>query len=91
MKMGNTVPRVGLEPTSLAFWASVLPLHHTGSLMSPLSPRLPVDAAPCLRGHGRLLQYFKMFIKLKNPNTPKLLLKEKFNQIESNWTSAARQ
>ena len=30
MKMGNTVPRVGLEPTSLAFWASVLPLHHVG-------------------------------------------------------------
>ena len=28
MKMGNTVPRVGLEPTSLAFWASVLSLHH---------------------------------------------------------------
>ena len=27
MKIGNTVPRVGLEPTSLAFWAIVLPLH----------------------------------------------------------------
>ena len=22
------VPRVGIEPTSLAFWVSVLPLHH---------------------------------------------------------------
>ena len=30
MKLGNTVPRVGLEPTSLAFSASVLPLHHVG-------------------------------------------------------------
>ena len=29
-------PRVGLEPTSLKFWAGVLPLHHVGSLMSPL-------------------------------------------------------
>ena len=30
MKMGNTVPRAGLEPTFLAFWASVLPFHHIG-------------------------------------------------------------
>ena len=30
MKMGNTVPRAGLEPTSLAFRASVLHLHHVG-------------------------------------------------------------
>ena len=30
MKMGNTMPRAELEPTSLAFWASVLPLHHIG-------------------------------------------------------------
>ena len=30
MTMGNTVPRAGLEPISLAFWASVLPLHHVG-------------------------------------------------------------
>ena len=30
MKMGNTVPRAGLEPTSLALRASVLPLHHIG-------------------------------------------------------------
>ena len=37
-KMGNTVPRVGLEPTSLAFRASVLPLHlhHVVSLTSLL-------------------------------------------------------
>ena len=28
MKMGITVPREGLEPTSLAFRASVLPLPH---------------------------------------------------------------
>ena len=37
-KMGNTVPRAGIAPTSLAFWASVLPFHHVGSLMSPLYP-----------------------------------------------------
>ena len=30
MKMRNTVPRVGLKSTSLAFRASVLPLHHIG-------------------------------------------------------------
>ena len=49
MKMGNIVPRVEIEPTSLAFWASVLLLHHVGSLISPLYPRLPVYTAPCLR------------------------------------------
>ena len=42
MKRGNIVPRVGIEPTSLAFRASVLPLHYVGFLMSPLYPRLPV-------------------------------------------------
>ena len=31
MKMGNIVRRAGLEPTSLAFWAIVLLLHHIGS------------------------------------------------------------
>ena len=30
MKMGNTVPRAGLKPTSLAFQASVISLHHVG-------------------------------------------------------------
>ena len=28
MKMGNIVPRAGIEPLSRAFWANVLPLHH---------------------------------------------------------------
>ena len=28
MNMGIIVPRAGLEPTSLAFQTSVLPLHH---------------------------------------------------------------
>ena len=50
MKMGNTVPRAGIEPISLAFFASVLPLHHVGSLMSPLHPYLPAYVALCLRG-----------------------------------------
>ena len=29
-KTGNAVPRAGFEPTSLAFRASVIPLHHIG-------------------------------------------------------------
>ena len=57
MKVGHILPRAGLEPTSLAFQASVLPLHHIGSLMSPLYPRPLVYAAPCLRGQCSLLQY----------------------------------
>ena len=34
MKKGNTMSTVGFEPTSLAFRASVLPLHHVGPLLS---------------------------------------------------------
>ena len=30
MKMGTTMPSAGLNPTSLAFPDSVLPLHHVG-------------------------------------------------------------
>ena len=30
MKMGNTMPRAGLEPTSLALRASVVSLHEVG-------------------------------------------------------------
>ena len=48
-KIGNILSRAGLEPTSLAFQANVLPLHHTGSLMSPLYPRPPVYVALCFR------------------------------------------
>ena len=54
-KMGNNVPRAGLELTSLALQASVLPLHHIDSLKSPLYPRLPGWVAPCFRGQCRLL------------------------------------
>ena len=53
-KMGNIVPRAGLKPTSLAFWTSVLPLHHIGPLMSLLYPRPPVYTTPCLRGQCSL-------------------------------------
>ena len=45
MKMGNTAPRAGLEPTSLAFWDSVLPFHHIGSLMTPLYPSMQLLAS----------------------------------------------
>ena len=49
-KMGNIVPRAVIEPTSLAF-GPVSNYYITGaSLMSPLDPRIPVYAAPCLRG-----------------------------------------
>ena len=60
MKIGNIVPRVGIEPISLTFWASVLLFHYIGSLMSPLYPGLPVYAAPCLRGQYRLLHYITL-------------------------------
>ena len=55
MKMGNIVPRVEFEPTSLAFRTTVLPFHHVSSLKWPLYPWPPVYAATCLRGHCRLL------------------------------------
>ena len=42
MKMRNTVPRAGLEPTSLTFRASVIVLHHIGSPMSLLYPCPPI-------------------------------------------------
>ena len=55
MKMGNSAPREEIKSTSLAFRASMLPLHHVGSLMSPIYPCLPVYAAPRLRGQCILL------------------------------------
>ena len=63
MKMGNNVPSVGLEPTSLAFQASVLPLHHVASPMSPRCPPPPVYVALCLRVQYRLLQYYHILEK----------------------------
>ena len=54
----ENVPRAGVEPASLTFQASVLPLHHIGSLMSPLYPWPPVYVALYLIGQFRLLQYF---------------------------------
>ena len=48
MKIGDIVPRAGIKHTSLAFRASVLSLHHVGSVMSPLYIRPPFYAAPCL-------------------------------------------
>ena len=38
LKVGNTVPRAEIEPTSLAFRVSVLPIHHIGYLMSSIRP-----------------------------------------------------
>ena len=45
MKMGNTVPRVVLKPTSLAFQASVLPLLHVGF---PDVTTLPMRTCVCI-------------------------------------------
>ena len=53
--MGNIVLCAGLEPTSLAIRARVLPLHHVGSLTSPLYPRPLIYAVPCLKVQYRLL------------------------------------
>ena len=53
--MGNSVPRAGIEPTYLAFQASVLAFDHIGTLMSSLYPHPPVYAAPFLRDQGRLI------------------------------------
>ena len=44
MKMGNIVPRAGLEPTSLAFQANVLPLHHVGF---PDVTTIPMSTSLC--------------------------------------------
>ena len=43
MKVGNIVPRAGLEPTYLTFWASVIPLHYGSSLMLSLYPQVSAD------------------------------------------------
>ena len=56
--MGNTVPRAGLEPKSLAFRTRVLPLHYVGYMMSPLCPCPPVCVVPCLRGQCRILDVY---------------------------------
>ena len=66
MKMGNIVPRAGLNPTSLAFQANVLPFHDVGSPMSPFYPRPPVYVALCLGGLCRLLQYFRRMTETQN-------------------------
>ena len=50
MKMGSTVPRAGLEPRSLAFRASVLPLHHIGF---PDITTMPTPTCLCSSLHQR--------------------------------------
>ena len=73
VKMGNSVPRAGLESTSLAFQASMVPFHYACSLMSPLYPHLPICVVLCLRGQCRLLQYFNCkYIKLPLASLTKL-------------------
>ena len=57
MEIRNIASRMGIEPTSVAFRVSVLPLHHLGSLLSRPYPCLPDYEAPGLRGQCRLLQW----------------------------------
>ena len=54
-KMGNTVPKAGLKPTSLALLASVLSLLNIGFMMSPIYPS-HVTFVLRVRGQCRLLQ-----------------------------------
>ena len=49
-KMGNIVPRAGIEPASLAFQASVLPCKLPDVTTIPMPT---CDAAPCLRDQCR--------------------------------------
>ena len=45
IKIGNIVPRVGIEPTSLTFRASALPLRHVGS--PPDVTAIPIPTCLC--------------------------------------------
>ena len=63
IKMGNIVQKLRIEPTSLAFRARVLRLHHIGSMVSSLYSRRPVCAAPFLRGQCRLL-HIKLYMTI---------------------------
>ena len=62
MKMGNIGPRAGLEPTSLAFQACILLLHHVGSLMSPLYPCLPCYLAMQLLASEASTDYYNSVV-----------------------------
>ena len=58
------VPRAEIEPTSLTFQASALPLHHVGFLMSQLCPLLPVYVAVYLRGQCNYYTYSPGIVSL---------------------------
>ena len=58
MKLGNIVPRGGIEPTYLSLWASVLTITPLGFLIPTSYPRLLVYAVLCLRGQYRLLHIY---------------------------------
>ena len=55
IKMGNIAHRAGIEPISLAFWASVLTIIPR---RLPDVSMLPTPSCLCLRGHCRLLKYY---------------------------------
>ena len=61
MKMGIIVSRVGLKPTSLAFWACVLPFHHVGFLDVIT---IPVPTCLCSSLPQRSVQTTTYIIKL---------------------------
>ena len=72
MKMGNIVPRAGIELTSLAFQTSVLQLHHVGSLMSCIPtclcgslPQRSVQTTTCIYVYMYICIYLYMHKYIK--------------------------
>ena len=61
MKMENIVARAGIEPTSLTFRASVLPLHHVGKFPDVTTMPMPTMSMQLLaseiQGQCRQLHY----------------------------------
>ena len=79
MKIGNIVPRAGIEPTPRAFQASVLRYHHIGIVVT--SGSLTVYGAHCLRGQFTVMNC-KSFIAYSYIHTDNGLMhprQERFN------------
>ena len=72
MKMGNSVSSLGIEPSSLAFWASMLTIS-LSRFPDVTSIPTSIYAVPCLRSKCRLLHSFprncKSFNAYKYTNT----------------------
>ena len=88
MKTGNIGPRMGIEPTSLAFWASVIPSHHVGSLMSLIT--IPTPTCLCSSLPQRSVRTTTIWIKVSNvPSISSRSLRLSQYQVQwLNWQSA---